>query len=79
MFIGVWFLFLARHIGTNTIKQTEKTMCSFSSTSCLFDFTNSTSTVNDWIEISDTQRDVGKSKGILTEQKTQTFQRAIFF
>jgi len=45
----------------------------------LFDFTNSTSSVNDWIEISDTERDVGKSKGVLVQQKTQQFQRAIFF
>jgi hypothetical protein len=53
--------------------------CAFSSEQVLFDFTNSTSSVNDWIEISDTERDVGKSKGVLVEQKTQQFQRAIFF
>lgn len=49
----------------------------------LFDFTNSSSSssssVNDWIEVSDTIRDVGKSKGILVEQKSEEFQRAIFF
>lgn len=45
----------------------------------LFDFTNSTSSVDDWVEVSDTERDVGKSKGLLVEQKTQQYQRAIFF
>ena len=45
----------------------------------MFDFTNSTSSVNDWIEISDTERDVGKSKGVFVEQKTEQFQKAIFF
>ena len=52
----------------------------FSAEQILFDFTNaSSSTVNDWIEISDTEREVGKSKGVLVEQKTQQFQRAVFF
>lgn len=45
----------------------------------LFDFTNSTSSVDDWTEVSDTEREVGKSKGLLIEQKTQQYQRAIFF
>jgi hypothetical protein len=54
-------------------------MLPFRSTKCLFDFTNSASTVNDWIEISDTERDVGKSKGVFVEQKTEKFQKAIFF
>lgn len=54
-------------------------MCSYSLERKLFDFTNSTSSVDDWIEISDTERDVGKSKGVLVQQKTQQFQRAIFF
>lgn len=31
------------------------------------------------MEISDTERDVGKSKGLLVQQKAQQFQRAIFF
>jgi hypothetical protein len=31
------------------------------------------------MEISDTEREVGKSKGVLVEQKTEQFQRAIFF
>lgn len=31
------------------------------------------------MEISDTGRDIGKSKGVLVEQKSQQFQRAIFF
>ena len=38
-----------------------------------------TNFIGDWIEISDTERVVGKSKGILVQQKTQQFQRAIFF
>ncbi|CAF4791129.1 unnamed protein product, partial [Rotaria magnacalcarata] len=57
----------------------SSTKCVFSSERRLFDFTNSTSSVNDWIEISDTERDVGKSKGAFLQQKTQQFQRAIFF
>ncbi|CAF1141790.1 unnamed protein product [Adineta steineri] len=55
------------------------TNCLLSSENVLFDFTNSSASVDDWIEISDTERDVGKSKGVLVEQKTQQFQRAIFF
>ena len=35
--------------------------------------------MDDWIEISDTERDVGKSKGVLVQQRTEKFQRAIFF
>jgi hypothetical protein len=57
----------------------SSTKCLFSSEQILFDFTNSTASVNDWIEISDTERDVGKSKGVFIEQKTEQFQRAIFF
>jgi hypothetical protein len=58
----------------------SSTKCLFSSSKqILFDFTNSTSSVDDWIEISDTERDVGKSKGIFVQQKTEQFQRAIFF
>lgn len=57
----------------------RSTRCLFSSRRTLFDFTSSTSSVNDWVEISDTERDVGKSKGVLVEQKTQQFQRAVFF
>ena len=55
--------------------------CVFSAEQILFDFTNasSTSTIDDWVEISDTERDVGKSKAVLVEQKTQQFQRAVFF
>lgn len=44
----------------------------------LFDFTT-IKNINNWIESSDTVRTVGMSKGILTLQKTQVFQRAIFF
>jgi len=77
MFTTTWLLFLLTRMGTNSIRSTSK--CSFTSENILFDFTNSTSSVNDWIEISDTERDVGKSKGFLVEQKTQEFQRAIFF
>jgi hypothetical protein len=57
----------------------SSTKCLFSSEQILFDFTHSTSSVNDWIEVSDTERDVGKSKGVLVEQTTEKFQRAIFF
>lgn len=35
--------------------------------------------MDEWIEISDTVRTVGKSKATLVLQKTQLFQNAIFF
>lgn len=35
--------------------------------------------MDNWKEISDTVRTVGKSKAVLTLQTTQVFQRAIFF
>lgn len=44
----------------------------------LFDFTIMDN-VDDWQEISDTVRTVGKSKATLVLQKTQIFQRAVFF
>lgn len=44
----------------------------------LFDFTNVQS-VDDWREVSDTVRTVGKSKAVLTLQTSQLFQRAVFF
>ncbi|KAG7208362.1 hypothetical protein KM043_014597 [Ampulex compressa] len=44
----------------------------------LFDFTTMEN-VDDWREISDTVRKVGKSKAVLTLQTTQVFQRAVFF
>ncbi|XP_017787660.1 PREDICTED: uncharacterized protein LOC108570330 [Habropoda laboriosa] len=44
----------------------------------LFDFTTAEN-VDNWKEISDTVRTVGKSKAILTLQTTQIFQHAIFF
>lgn len=44
----------------------------------LFDFTKMDN-VDDWQEISDTVRTVGKSKATLVLQKTQVFQRAVFF
>ncbi|XP_011161838.1 uncharacterized protein LOC105197239 isoform X2 [Solenopsis invicta] len=44
----------------------------------LFDFTDAQS-VNDWREMSDTVRTVGKSKAVLTLQTSQLFQRAVFF
>ncbi|XP_020282950.1 uncharacterized protein LOC109854355 [Pseudomyrmex gracilis] len=44
----------------------------------LFDFTNAQS-VDDWREMSDTVRTVGKSKAALTLQTSQLFQRAVFF
>ena len=44
----------------------------------LFDFSKIAS-VEDWYEVSDTVRSVGKSKGTFVLQKTREFQRAIFF
>lgn len=44
----------------------------------LFDFTT-TDNVTNWYEVSDTVRNVGKSKATLVLQKTKIFQRAIFF
>ncbi|XP_044596581.1 uncharacterized protein LOC123273266 [Cotesia glomerata] len=44
----------------------------------LFDFTTA-SNVDNWSEISDTVRTPGMSKAVLTLQKTQLFQRGIFF
>lgn len=35
--------------------------------------------LSDWIEQSDTVRTVGKSKAVIVLQKTQIFQRAVFF
>ncbi|UJR26295.1 hypothetical protein I4U23_007633 [Adineta vaga] len=77
MFISAWLSFLLfTNVGTNSINSTS---CLFTDEDVLFDFTKSTSCINDWIEISDTERDVGKSKGILVEHKSEQFQRAIFF
>ena len=58
---------------------TSSTNCSFTKQDVLFDFTKPSAVINDWIEVSDTQRDVGKSKGVLVEQKSEQFQRAVFF
>ena len=44
----------------------------------LFDF-KTVESLDDWQEISDTVRSVGQSKAVLVLQKTQVFQRAIFF
>lgn len=44
----------------------------------LFDFTNVQS-LDDWREVSDTVRTVGKSKAVLTLQTSQLFQRVVFF
>lgn len=44
----------------------------------LFDFTK-TESVDNWFEVSDTVRRGGQSKAVLTLQKTQLFQNAIFF
>ncbi|XP_044732342.1 uncharacterized protein LOC123295167 isoform X4 [Chrysoperla carnea] len=44
----------------------------------LFDFTT-VDNLNDWYEVSDSVREVGKSKGVMVLQKTRVFQRAIFF
>ncbi len=45
----------------------------------MFDFTAADADVSGWIEESDTIREAGMSKGIITIQKAQLFQRAIFF
>ena len=47
-------------------------------TKYLFDFTT-TESVDNWYEVSDTVRSVGKSKATLVLQKTREFQRGIFF
>lgn len=44
----------------------------------LFDFMNAQN-VDNWREMSDTVRTVGKSKAVLTLQTSQLFQRAVFF
>ena len=44
----------------------------------LFDF-RTLNTVEDWYEVSDTVRTLGSSKATIVLQKTQVFQRAIFF
>lgn len=44
----------------------------------LFDFTTMDN-VDDWYEVSDTVREVGKSKAALVLQKTRQFRRAVFF
>ncbi|XP_066587910.1 uncharacterized protein [Prorops nasuta] len=44
----------------------------------LFDFTT-VEEVDNWRELSDTVRTVGKSKAVLSLQRTEIFQRAIFF
>lgn len=49
-----------------------------SNKSTLFDFTKIKS-VDNWIEVSDTVREVGKSKATFVLQTTQIFQKAIFF
>nr|XP_018898481.1 PREDICTED: uncharacterized protein LOC109031427 [Bemisia tabaci] len=49
-------------------------------TKTLFDFTdNGITDLKNWREISDTVRDVGMSKASFVVQKTQKFQRAVFF
>lgn len=50
----------------------------FTTGEMLFDFTTAES-VDNWKEMSDTVRTVGKSKAILTLQTTQVFQHAILF
>ncbi|CAF0816243.1 unnamed protein product [Adineta ricciae] len=78
MLFSSWLTFLLfARTGTNSIKYS--TNCSFTREDVLFDFTKPDAVINDWIEVSDTQRDVGKSKGVLVEQKSEQFQRAAFF
>ena len=45
----------------------------------LFDFTHPNVSTIDWLESSDTVRVPGKSKALITMQKAQLFQRAVFF
>lgn len=47
-------------------------------TKMLFDFTKMKA-LDQWVESSDTVREVGMSKASLVIQKTQVFQRAVFF
>eukprot|EP00808_Paulinella_micropora_P015418 g39784.t1 len=49
------------------------------SSTVLFDFTNSGSTVTGWTEVSDTVRTVGLSTGVLHIIPAQTNRRAVFF
>ncbi|KAK3910665.1 Protein nessun dorma [Frankliniella fusca] len=45
----------------------------------LFDFQAPSASVSDWVEQSDVVRSVGMSKAALVLQRTQQFQRAVFF
>jgi len=45
----------------------------------LFNFTDPAVDMSGWTEVSDTVREPGKSKALLVLQKTQVFQRAVFF
>ena len=63
-------LFIFRNLIKMTNQSTTEMM--------LFDFTT-TDNVTNWYEVSDTVRNVGKSKATLVLQKTKIFQRAIFF
>jgi hypothetical protein len=45
----------------------------------LIDFTGSEYSTNDWFEVSDTTRSVGKSLAVINVQKTQQYQQGVFF
>lgn len=45
----------------------------------LFDFTVADADTSGWVEMSDTRREVGMSKAVFPIQKTQVYQRAVFF
>merc|ERR1712137_876539 len=44
-----------------------------------FDFTVADADTSGWVEMSDTRREVGMSKAVFPIQKTQVYQRAVFF
>merc|ERR1712223_1348957 len=73
-----WVLIYLVTLMQNITKCQDKMPKSAFQNDFLFDFTTM-SDVNDWYEVSDTVREVGKSKATLVLQKTRKFQRAIFF
>jgi len=78
----MWWLLLYFLTFTQEMIDGEEKMSNLSKSTFendyLFDFTT-ISDVNDWYEVSDTVRSVGKSKATLVLQKTRQFQQGIFF
>ncbi|RZF38487.1 hypothetical protein LSTR_LSTR006082 [Laodelphax striatellus] len=76
----LWFLILYHtmlEISSNGCGEVEEST-SGPDEMMLFDFT-SLETLNGWTEQSDVVREVGMSKAVLVLQKTQKFQRGVFF